>query len=163
MTFTGFMQRPSKETCTQTFFNSPVLRLARIYFLQRPPSSHAVLNLMCRDRQYHDKFRRIFAPGFTNTALTKFEPNMLRHLDKIIGVIHTVSSQGLVDMTLYCKYFVMDVHEPLSRSIEFQISAELALGEQFNTIERDKYRPLIKDMEKIVSLATYVHFVVWLR
>jgi len=24
--------------------------------------------LTCRDRQYHDKFRRIFGPSFTNTA-----------------------------------------------------------------------------------------------
>lgn len=37
-----------------------------------------------------------------------------------------------------------------------QVSAELALGEQFNTVERDEYRPLIKKMETTVSLITYV-------
>ena len=65
--------------------------------------------LTCRDRQYHDKFRRIFGPLFTNTALTKFEPNIRRHLDKTIQVISDSSSHGPVDMTSYCKYFVMDV------------------------------------------------------
>lgn len=38
-----------------------------------------------------------------------------------------------------------------------QVSAELALGEQFNTVEQDTYRPLIKKMESIVSLVTYVY------
>jgi cytochrome P450 len=66
-------------------------------------------NLTCRDRQYHDKFRRIFGPAFTNTALTKFEPNIHRHFNKVVRAVRALSSQGPVDMTLYCKYFVMDV------------------------------------------------------
>lgn len=66
-------------------------------------------NLTCRDRQYHDKFRRIFGPAFTNTALTKFAPNILRHVDKVVRDIKASSSKGPVDMALYCKYFVMDV------------------------------------------------------
>ena len=75
------------------------------------------LNLTRRDRQYHDKFRRIFGPTFTTTALTKFEPNIRRHMDKVVQVVKDLSTQGPVDMTLYCKYFVMDVDKTFNEML----------------------------------------------
>lgn len=81
--------------------------MVRIYFLQR--FSFHIPILTYRDRKYHDKFRRIFGPAFTNTTLMKYEPNIREHLNRAIRAITASALKGPVDMTSYCKYFVTDV------------------------------------------------------
>lgn len=65
--------------------------------------------LICSDRQYHDKFRRIFGPELTNTELMKLETSIQTHVDTVVRLVCTGLHQGPVNITLLSKYFAMDV------------------------------------------------------
>jgi sensor histidine kinase YesM len=110
-----------------------------------------------RDRQYHDKFRRIFGPAFTNSALMGFEPTIQGYLDKMMKSVQSEAKNGSIDITSYSKYFALDVYSQLSF---IQVSAKLAFGDTFNTLESDNHRPLLEIMDSMISMSKYVFILV---
>jgi len=102
------------------------------------------------DRQYHDKFRRIFGPAFTNSALMGFEPTIQGYLDKMMKSVKSEAKNGSIDITSYSKYFALDV------------SAKLAFGDTFNTLESDNHRPLLEIMDSMISMSKYLEGIDWI-
>lgn len=55
----------------------------------------------------HDRFRKLIAPYFTNTAVLKLESGIQEYLDSFVRALR--AEEKSVDMNLYCKYFTIDV------------------------------------------------------
>jgi hypothetical protein len=73
-------------------------------------SSHSRILLNPRDVKVHDKFRKLFAPSFKNTAVLRLEPQIQEYLENFAHALRpwAVTGDGM-DITLYCKYFTIDV------------------------------------------------------
>jgi hypothetical protein len=82
-----------------------------------------------------------------------FEPTIQGYLDKMMKLVQSEAKNGSIDITLYSKYFALDVYSQLSL---IQVSAKLAFGDTFNTLESDNHRPLLEIMDSMISTSKYV-------
>jgi hypothetical protein len=98
----------------------------------------------------------MFGPPLSNTGLVRLEPIVQQCLGRIVERVRANALKGSVDLSLYCKYFALDVSPDLVIVLKEEVSGELTFGIDFNTVETEEHRELIYLMELSMNMATYV-------
>ena len=102
----GYKSKAMKGSIYNNLFQPPGAKAGENMLSSTCPAC-MVSTLTDRNREYHDKFKRIFGVFFTNTALIRLEPTIRERLDTVVSLID--SEKGPFDITTYCKRWVIDV------------------------------------------------------
>ncbi|KAK4225933.1 cytochrome P450 [Podospora fimiseda] len=96
----------------------------------------------------HRRFRRLFAPAFSDRALKAQEPLFQRHVDILLSRLKTASQTNTkVDMV------------QLFQFTTFDIMADLTFGEPLGLLENNKYSPWVQavfDSIKAIPIAQFI-------
>ena len=101
----------------------------------RPQDIHETVSygILAAPNVDHGRFRRAFAPSFTNTAIKAHEPMIQSHVDTLISQLHKEAlRKPPFDITKWFRYVVFD------------ITGQLGYSKSFHTLERAENRHHVK-------------------
>lgn len=93
----------------------------------------------------HMRFRKIFAPAFSDRALRENEGVVVRNIDLLILKLrgHLAENDGTADMTQWYNWATFD------------IIGNLVYGESFGCLEKMEYHPWLKVVLQNIRLSSY--------
>ncbi|KAL0939222.1 trichothecene c-15 hydroxylase [Colletotrichum truncatum] len=100
-------------------------------------------DIISADRENHARYRRILSHGFSAKSMQEQQPIITSYINLLIERLHTISSQGPVDVVAWYNYTTFD------------IIGDLAFGESFGCLDKSDYHPWVKiifDSIKVINI-----------
>ncbi|GKT41929.1 trichothecene C-15 hydroxylase [Colletotrichum spaethianum] len=89
-------------------------------------------DIISANRQDHARYRRILSQGFSAKSMQDQQPIIKGYIDLFIERLHSLASEGPVDMVSWYNYTTFD------------IIGDLAFGESFGCLDKSDYHPWVK-------------------
>ncbi|PQE04965.1 Cytochrome P450 protein [Rutstroemia sp. NJR-2017a BBW] len=119
------------------------LNLPKSPFWYQPRINNGSYGIMAAPPAEHGRFRRVFAPAFSEKSMLEHEPMIIQYADMLVSQLKAeASKKAAVDIVDWFEYAAFD------------IVGDLAFSKPFHTLENDEFRYLVHALRKFLHAFT---------